>query len=272
MYKATAGLTMPTTVTGSLPRPVWYTENLGRRTFIEAMVNSAFREQYTDAVSAFLRDQETAGLDICTDGDARFDNEVGGYSWFSYAIARMGGIDTGGAWRPASANLGLAYKRGHILHDGLEARINPTIVGPVTRGALQYTPMWKVAQRLTTKPIKFGTIVAELVGLAVRDNFYKSRRERILAIAEALNAELHELADAGCAATRGAADPPSRAARRRGQGDQPGLHGRGVQRHREGATRQDRGVGAFVLGQSEPAAHPGRDTLVWSLARRLRQL
>jgi 5-methyltetrahydropteroyltriglutamate--homocysteine methyltransferase len=200
MYKATDGLTMPTTVTGSLPRPAWYTENLGRRSFIEAMVNSNFREQYTDAVSAYLRDQETAGLDICTDGDAHFDNEVGGYSWFSYAIQRMSGLDTAGAWRPAPANLGLAYKRGHILHDGLEARINPTIVGPVGRGTLQYTPMWKVAQRLTRKPIKFGTIVAELIGLAVRDTHYKSRRERILAIAEALNAELHELADAGCAA------------------------------------------------------------------------
>jgi 5-methyltetrahydropteroyltriglutamate--homocysteine methyltransferase len=200
MYKATDGLTMPTTVTGSLPRPAWYTENLGRRSFIEAMVNSGFREQYTDAVSAFLRDQETAGLDICTDGDARFDNEVGGYSWFSYAIQRMSGLDTADAWHPAPANLGLAYKRGHILHDGLETRVNPTIVGPIGRGTLQYTPMWKVAQRLTRKPVKFGTIVAELIGLAVRDTFYKSRRERILAVAEALNAELHELADAGCAA------------------------------------------------------------------------
>jgi 5-methyltetrahydropteroyltriglutamate--homocysteine methyltransferase len=200
MYKATEGLVMPTTVTGSLPRPVWFTENLGRRSFIEAMVNSGFREQYTDAVSCYLRDQETAGLDICTDGDARFDTEVGGYSWFSYPIARMAGFDYDGSWQPAPANIGLAYKRGHILHDGLETRLNPTIVGPIGRGTLHYTPMFKVAQRLTKKPIKFGTIVAELIGLAVRDKHYKNRRDRILAIAEALNQELHELADAGCAA------------------------------------------------------------------------
>jgi len=200
MYKATEGLVMPATVTGSLPRPTWYTENLGRRSFIEAMVNSGYREQYTDAVSAYLRDQETAGLDICTDGDARFDNEVGGYSWFSYAISRMSGFDYTDAHRPAPANIGLAYKRGHILHDGLEARINPVIVGPIGRGTLQYTAMWKVAQRLTQKPIKFGTITAELIGLAVRDQHYKSRRDRILAVAEALNQELTELADAGCKA------------------------------------------------------------------------
>ena len=36
MYRATEAVTLPTTVTGSLPRPVWYTENLGRRSFIEA--------------------------------------------------------------------------------------------------------------------------------------------------------------------------------------------------------------------------------------------
>jgi 5-methyltetrahydropteroyltriglutamate--homocysteine methyltransferase len=74
----------------------------------------------------------------------------------------------------------------------------PAIVGPVTRGDLDYTPMWKVAQRLTKKPVKFGTIGPELVAFAVADKHYKDVRERIYAIADALNEELHELADAGC--------------------------------------------------------------------------
>ena len=74
----------------------------------------------------------------------------------------------------------------------------PGIVGPVTRGELQYAAIWKVAQRLTRKPVKFGTIGPELVAFAVEDRHYKSIRDRILAIADALNAELHDLADAGC--------------------------------------------------------------------------
>jgi 5-methyltetrahydropteroyltriglutamate--homocysteine methyltransferase len=197
MYKATAGKTLPTSIIGSLPRPQWYVENLGRRTFIEAMVNSAWREQYTDAVSCFLRDQETAGLDVVTDGDAHYDVEVGGHSWISYPVGRMGGYET--EFRPAPS-VTLQQKRGHILHDGGESRMNPTIVGPVTRGALQYTPMWKVAQRLTNRPVKFGTITPEFIALAARDQHYKSRRERIMAVSNALNQELHELADAGCAA------------------------------------------------------------------------
>ena len=38
MLKATAGLMLPTTITGSLPRPSWYTENLGLKSFLDAMV------------------------------------------------------------------------------------------------------------------------------------------------------------------------------------------------------------------------------------------
>ena len=34
MLKATAGKVMPTPITGSLPRPSWYTENLGIRSLI----------------------------------------------------------------------------------------------------------------------------------------------------------------------------------------------------------------------------------------------
>ena len=52
MFTATKDIKLPTTITGSLPRPLWYTENLGARSFMEAMINSRFREQYTDAVSS----------------------------------------------------------------------------------------------------------------------------------------------------------------------------------------------------------------------------
>ena len=59
MYRATKDIILPTTITGSLPRPSWYTENLGTRHFLEAMVTRRFREQYEDALTCYLRDQET---------------------------------------------------------------------------------------------------------------------------------------------------------------------------------------------------------------------
>lgn len=200
MYRATDGTVLPTTVIGSLPRPAWYTENLGKRSFREAMVLTGFREQYTDAVSSYLRDQETAGLDICTDGDCRFDADVGGHSWFSYAPGHMDGFGGSHAYRTKGGRAGMAHGRGHILHEVLEARVMPDLVGPVGRGELQYTSIWKTAQRLTTRPVKFGTITPELIAMAVRDHHYKDLREAILAVSEALNEELTGLADAGCPA------------------------------------------------------------------------
>jgi 5-methyltetrahydropteroyltriglutamate--homocysteine methyltransferase len=198
MYRATANVMLPTTVTGSLPRPSWYTESLGERHFLDAMVNAHYREQYTDALLAYLGQQEVAGLDICTDGDCRFDNDVGGQSWTAYPPRHMSGFERGNP-RPATLGAGgIGFPRGHILHDYLEARVMPRIVGPVGRGDLQYTAMWKAAQGLTSRPVKFGTVTPEVVAFAVTDQHYGSLKERIFAISDALNEELHELADAGC--------------------------------------------------------------------------
>lgn len=198
MYTATAGIALPTTIIGSLPRPGWYVQNLGRRDFREAMVDRVYREQYLDAVSTYLRDQEVAGLDIVTDGDCRFDADVAGHSWFSYAPLHMEGFAGARPYRVQGGLAGIPHKPGHILHDVLETRIMPDLVGAVGRGKLQYAAIWKAAQRLTTKPVKFGTITPELIAMAVRDLHYKDLRKAILAISDALNAELHELADAGC--------------------------------------------------------------------------
>ncbi|MSO67590.1 MAG: hypothetical protein EXR03_01525 [Pseudolabrys sp.] len=197
MLRATKDIMLPTTITGSLPRPSWYTENLGSRSFLDAMVNNQFREQYVDTVSIYLHEQEIAGLDIVTDGDAHFDSDVGGQSWTNYPPRHMGGFDRNPQPTPAGKG-GLLFPPGHILHDYLEARVMPGIEGPVTRGDLQYAALWKVAQRMTKKPVKFGTIGPELVAFAVTDKHYKSIKDRILAITDALNQELHELADAGC--------------------------------------------------------------------------
>jgi len=198
MLRATKDIMLATTITGSLPRPTWYTENLGMRSFMEAMTSSTYREQYVDAVSVYLREQELAGLDIVTDGDAHFDQDVGGQSWTAYPMRHMAGFDHFDPRPTPAGKGGLAFPRGHILHDYLEARVMPGIVGAIGRGDLQYTAMWKVAQRLTKKPVKFGTITPELVAFAAADRHYKNVKDRIFAISDALNEEMHDLADAGC--------------------------------------------------------------------------
>src|ERR1700733_13829316 len=110
---------------------------LWTKSFLEALVNARYREQYEDEVSVHLRAQETAGLDICTDGDAHYDEEVGGMSWQSYAPAHMAGFDK--SPQPTQYSVGaVPFPRGHILHDFVEARVLPKVVGPIGRGDLQY--------------------------------------------------------------------------------------------------------------------------------------
>ena len=57
MLRATADKLLPTTITGSLPRPSWYTENLGLKNFMTAMVETRFREQYEDALAVYFNEQ-----------------------------------------------------------------------------------------------------------------------------------------------------------------------------------------------------------------------
>jgi len=196
MFNATKELTLPTTITGSLPRPAWYTENLGSRPFRDAIADARFREQYTDAVSTYIRDQERAGLDIVTDGDARLDTDVGGMSWFQYPARRFKGL-SGGDYHRVRKGYGGTGK-GDILFEVMESRVMPRCVDRIERGPLQYTSVWKVAQGMTTRPVKFGTITPELIGTSVGNDYYASQEELIRDLSSAMREELTELARAGC--------------------------------------------------------------------------
>jgi 5-methyltetrahydropteroyltriglutamate--homocysteine methyltransferase len=186
-----------TTITGSLPRPHWFVANLQGRPFSLAMTDIAFREQYTDAVAAYLSDQVRAGLDLLTDGDARCDGDVGGRSWFAYATERLYGLEGHhvGRGRTASSRDKVA---GDIMFEVLETRVLPNVRGGVRRGPLEYARVWKVAQRLTRKPVKFGAISGQMVATGVHDEHYGNRRDLVMALSAAMNEELVELADEGC--------------------------------------------------------------------------
>jgi 5-methyltetrahydropteroyltriglutamate--homocysteine methyltransferase len=65
---------LATTITGSLPRPHWFTENLRGRPFLTAMGSDlSYCEQYSDAVATLIADQSRAGLDIVSDGETSAD-------------------------------------------------------------------------------------------------------------------------------------------------------------------------------------------------------
>jgi len=196
VLNATRGRILPTTITGSYPRPQWFTEELRGRGFKDALGDSRFREQYLDAVSCLVREQEMAGLDIVTDGDSRFDLTVGGKSWFFYVIERLQGItghvdrSAAGGWR--------GLPPGHILREVMEAYQPAIVGGPVADHQLQYAALFKTAQRLTARPVKFGSISAQSLVKMLVNRHYASERDLVLAVGDVLNAELKAVAAAGC--------------------------------------------------------------------------
>ena len=125
------------------------------------------------------------------------------------------------------------------MFEVLETRVLPNVTGPVQRGPLEYARVWKVAQRQTRKPVKFGAISGQMVATGVHDQHFKNRRDLIMALSKAMNEELHRArrcrlpGDPG----RGAGDP--RHGRRRRQGGDGRLPGRGLQ-PRGGAACADK--------------------------------
>jgi 5-methyltetrahydropteroyltriglutamate--homocysteine methyltransferase len=197
MLKTTSNLVLPTAITGSYPRPLWFDMSLSGRSFKAALGESLFREQYLDAVASVINAQEAAGLDIVTDGDSRFDLAVGGKSWFFYPIERLGGIsghrDTSQGWM-ARHDL----RPGKILWEVQEAYQPSVVANKLTRGPWEYTALWQVAQRLTDRPVKFGAICAPALASMLWNEFYIDDKAMILDLCDIMNAELRELAAAGC--------------------------------------------------------------------------
>ncbi|MGZ5827350.1 MAG: hypothetical protein ACXWJW_02300 [Xanthobacteraceae bacterium] len=206
MFVATSGRPLATTITGSLPRPEWFVRDLEGRSFLSAYNSDAvYREQYGDAVAALVVDQTRAGLDIVTDGEMRFDRDIGGRSWFGYLFDRMEGLAPGDARSArgkapgrAGAFAGRGQSAGDIIKEFLETMRPPRVVGPVGAGALQYDAVFKVAQRVSSKPVKFGSCCGQMIDRQVTNDFYGDRVERLFAFSQAMNDEYHRLADAGC--------------------------------------------------------------------------
>ncbi len=196
MFIATKDRLLPTTITGSLPRPQWFCENLEGRSFPLAFAgDAAYREQYSDAVAALISDQVRAGLDIVTDGEMRFDADVGGRSWFGYLFDRMDGLAPKDprehSSAPGPANAG-------ILAEFRETMLPPRVVGPIGAGTLHYDSVFNVARRLTGKPLKMGSCCGQMLERQTANAFHADKRDSLLDFARALNSEYHRLADAGC--------------------------------------------------------------------------
>ena len=196
MFVATKDKVLQTTTTGALPRPSWYTENLRGAPLSTGFAHRAYREQHLDCLACHTAAQNRAGIDILVDGDTRLDDDVAGRSWVSYAYERIEGFGPPGvAVQPYAA---MADKGpGDLIWEVIETRLTPHVTGPVGKTDLQLDRAYKAMAGMTDKPVKIGSISAQVISHMCINDHYADTRDLLMALSDAFNAEYHALADAG---------------------------------------------------------------------------
>ncbi|MBC8258642.1 MAG: cobalamin-independent methionine synthase II family protein [SAR324 cluster bacterium] len=126
-----------------------------------------------------VRDQVDAGIDIPTDGEIPRENYI------HYHCRHLEGFDFEN----------LTEK---TLRTGNYSSFLPTVRSPVKVRDLFLVNDWKRAQAATDKPLKITMPGPLTVADTVADEFYGNQKDFGKAIAEALNQEVLNLADAGC--------------------------------------------------------------------------
>ena len=126
-----------------------------------------------------IDDQLKAGIDIVTDGEMRRENYI------HYHCRHLDGID-------------FDHRKEMEFRPGYHGRV-PVITGPIRAQAPFLPSDWKAAQDLSNRPVKITLPGPVTIGNACADEHYgNDRKGRGIDVAEALNAEIKALADAGC--------------------------------------------------------------------------
>ncbi len=200
MFTATDGMILPSTTTGSFPRPRWFDTNMWGRPMDTCMLDVRFREKYQDAMAVVIGDQERAGLDVLTHGDFHVDEDLAGRAWHHYPLQRWSGLEGDNLQPEETTAPWLHYPPGTLLNEIYTGWRWPHVTGKIEHRPLDYAKIWRIAQGKTRKPVKFGTCCSQVMALFldIHTPHYKDKREVIWDMAVAMNKELLALRAAGC--------------------------------------------------------------------------
>jgi 5-methyltetrahydropteroyltriglutamate--homocysteine methyltransferase len=199
-FTATRDLILPSTVTGSWPRPRWFDVSMWGKALDTCMLDVRFREKFQDALAVVISDEERAGLDILTHGDYHCDEDLAGRSWHHYPLQRWAGFEGDYLQAEDTRSEWLRYPPGTLLNEIYTGWRWPWVTGRIEHRPLDYPKLWRMAQSKTRKPVKFGTCCSQVMGLFldIHTDQYKDSREVVWDMAVAMNTELLALRDAGC--------------------------------------------------------------------------
>ena len=201
MFTATKDLILPSTVTGSFPRPRWFDVSMWGRPLDTCMLDVRFREKFQDALAVVISDQERAGLDILTHGDLHVRRRHGRAARGTTIRCSAGPVSkatTCSRKRPRAP--WLHYPPGTLLNEIYTGWRWPHVVDKIEHRPLDYPKIWRMAQSQDAQARKFGTCCSQVMALFldIHTPKYKDKRQVIWDMAEAMNKELLALRDAGC--------------------------------------------------------------------------
>ena len=164
---------LPTTVVGSYSMPGWLerlkTDYLGRR-----ISRQDLDEIHDTAVKAAIKDQETAGIDILTDGELRRDNMI------DYFVERLPGVQFDRS----------AKKFYYDFYDS-------EVLGKLPTGPLGLTADFQFLRANTGHETKICITGPHSLSKRIRNKHYPSEEAFALDLARVMNEELKELVKAG---------------------------------------------------------------------------
>ena len=177
---------IPTTLVGSYPQPDWLVHKdilLGsgppriRMRNVWRPAEKLLEEAQDDATLVTLHDQERAGIDIVSDGEVRRE------SYFNRFANALEGIDVD---NPAT----VPGRTG-------KPTLVPRVVGPIRRKEPVQVRDVAYLRAHTEKPIKITIPGAFTMAKMAADEHYGDQEALIMAYANAVNEEIHEMKEAG---------------------------------------------------------------------------
>src|SRR5438067_2321855 len=176
---------LPTTVVGSYPQPNWLIDRdkLGskvprvRAPEIWRVAKEHLEQAQDDATLIAIRDMETAGIDIITDGEMRRE------SYSNRFATALQGVDI--------------ENPGSTINRSGARSVVPRITGPIARKRPIEVRDVEFLRRNTERKIKITLPGPFTMTQQAQDDFYKDEEALAMAYAAAVNEEIRDLKKAG---------------------------------------------------------------------------
>ncbi|HLG69084.1 MAG TPA: hypothetical protein VK009_01530 [Chloroflexota bacterium] len=169
-----AGQLFTTSVVGSYAVPEWLA-NVKTDFFQRRVSRSVLDDIHLAALKSAVKDQELAGIDVVTDGEMRRDNSL------DYFLVKLPGVEVDNPTK--------AYYLDFF---------DTVVRAEVTPGPLGLVDDLRLVSSLTNHRVKCTITGAFSMLRRLRDEYYGDERRLGLALAQAINAELRRLQEAGC--------------------------------------------------------------------------